>query len=79
MPIVCIEPILGPVVIDDFLKRLDWVVVGREAGPKSRPVQPEWGQNLRDRCTAFGSPLFLSDIGEWVLPNPKTMPEPAED
>lgn len=30
--------------------RIDWVVVGGESGPGSRPMQADWARALRDQC-----------------------------
>jgi protein gp37 len=45
--------------------RLDWVIVGGESGPKSRPMHPDWARSLRDQCQAAGVPFFFKQWGEW--------------
>lgn len=48
---VSAEPLLGPLDRLD-LSGFDWVVIGGESGPGSRPMHPDWARNLIDRCTA---------------------------
>lgn len=45
--------------------QLDWVVVGGESGPKSRPMRPQWARDLRDQCAAAGVPFLFKQWGEW--------------
>lgn len=62
VPIVCefpknfvsAEPLLGPIHMG--YHRPDWLIVGGESGPNSRPMNPEWVRHLKDQCddrTAF--------------------------
>lgn len=44
---------------------LDWVVVGGETGPGSRPMHPDWARRLRDQCAAAGVPYFFKQWGDW--------------
>jgi protein gp37 len=48
----------------DFGK-LDWVIVGGESGPGSRPMHPDWARSLRDQCLAAGVPFFFKQWGNW--------------
>ncbi len=52
----------------DGLRRLDWVVVGGESGPKARPMHPQWARDLRDQCAAAGVPFHFKQWGEWAPP-----------
>lgn len=49
----------------DGLRRLDWVVVGGESGPKARPMHLDWARSLRDQCAAEGVPFLFKQWGEW--------------
>lgn len=67
------EPLLGPVDLNassfiggDWLKGLDWVIVGGESGPGARPMHPDWARSLRDQCTAARVPFLFKQWGEWV-------------
>lgn len=42
------EPLLGPLPSLD-LTGIDWLIVGGESGPGSRPMHPDWVRDLRDR------------------------------
>lgn len=45
---------------------LDWVVVGGESGPASRPMHLDWARLLRDQCAAAGVPFFFKQWGDWL-------------
>ena len=42
--------------------KLDWVVVGGESGPGSRPMRPDWARQIRDDCAAAGVAFFLKQL-----------------
>jgi protein gp37 len=60
-------------------EKLDWVVVGGESGPGSRPMHPEWASSLRDQCKAAGVAFFFKQWGEYLPAmtdgNPNHIPE----
>lgn len=43
--------------------RLDWVIVGGESGPGSRPILPGWVSVVRDQCVETGVPFFFKQWG----------------
>ncbi|MBA3352547.1 MAG: DUF5131 family protein, partial [Blastocatellia bacterium] len=45
---------------------VDWVIVGGESGPKSRPMLPIWATGLRDACVASGVPFLFKQWGCWA-------------
>jgi protein gp37 len=57
-----IEPLIGPL---EYLptKGIDWVIVGGESGPGSRPMNPEWVRTIRDVCIAQDIPFFFKQWG----------------
>lgn len=58
-----VEPLLGP--IDELdLTGIDWVIVGGESGPGSRPMRYEWVKRLREICKDAGVPMFFKQTGE---------------
>lgn len=57
-----LEPLLGPLPQLD-LAGIDWVIVGGESGPRSRPMRPEWVIDLRDQCRQAGVPFFFKQWG----------------
>lgn len=57
-----IEPLL-----DDLgeinLKGIDWVIVGGESGPKSRPMEELWVESIKEQCQASSVPFFFKQWG----------------
>lgn len=56
------EPLLGPLPPLD-LAGVDWVIVGGESGPGSRPMQKEWVLPIRDLCLDRKIPFFFKQWG----------------
>ena len=57
-----LEPLLGPLP-DLNLSMIDWVIVGGESGPHSRPIKEAWVRDLRDQCAAANVPFFFKQWG----------------
>lgn len=57
-----IEPLLGPVGRLSLVN-IDWVIVGGESGPRSRPMKVEWVRTIRDQCVSRGIPFFFKQWG----------------
>lgn len=47
-------------------RRIDWVIVGGESGPKSRPSHPDWFRSLRDQCVAARVPFHFKQWGQFI-------------
>lgn len=47
-------------------RKIHWVIVGGESGPKARPMHPNWARSLRDQCEAAEVPFFFKQWGEWA-------------
>jgi len=62
MKFLSIEPLLGPLPNLD-LDSMDWVIVGGESGPKSRPMKEEWVTEIRNQCTKASVPFFFKQWG----------------
>lgn len=45
------------------LKGIDWVIVGGESGPGSRPIEENWVTYLRDKCLESKVPFFFKQWG----------------
>jgi protein gp37 len=59
-----VEPLLGPVKIKaTLLRKIHWVIVGGESGPKARPMDPAWARDMRDQCQAAEVPFFFKQWG----------------
>lgn len=48
-------------------KRLDWVIVGGESGPKARPCRPEWVRSIVKQCRSASVPVFVKQMGGNVI------------
>lgn len=57
-----VEPLLGPLGRLD-LGGIDWVIVGGESGPGSRPIQPSWIREIRVQCSGARIPFFFKQWG----------------
>jgi protein gp37 len=57
-----LEPLLGP-LHDLDLSHIDWVIVGGESGPGSRPIERSWVRDIRDQCRAQGVAFFFKQWG----------------
>ena len=57
-----IEPLLGPLSNLD-LSGIDWVIVGGESGPGSRPMLLNWVVDIRDQCLSADIPFFFKQWG----------------
>lgn len=57
-----IEPLIGPLSEFD-MSDIDWVIVGGESGPKSRPIKVGWVRDIRDRCVAAQVSFFFKQWG----------------
>jgi protein gp37 len=82
------EPLLGSVDLTSIInkrdfKRLHWVIVGGESGPKSRAMHPDWARGIRDACVDNKVSFFFKQVGsgawvskpnakEWLSPSGKT-------
>ena len=59
---ISFEPLIGPVGSVD-LTNIDWAIVGGESGPRSRPMNPAWVQQIEDQCRAYGTAFFFKQWG----------------
>ncbi len=59
---VSLEPLLGPIP-RLRLEGIDWVIVGGESGPKSRPMEQSWVIDIRNQCQEKRVPFFFKQWG----------------
>lgn len=60
------EPLLGAFNFRDLRTLLiDWVIVGGESGPGSRPMHPEWVRGIRNQCKASQIAFHFKQWGQW--------------
>jgi protein gp37 len=59
---VSFEPLLGPVGKMN-LASFDWAIVGGESGPKSRPIDIEWVDQIHAQCQLYSVAFFFKQWG----------------
>jgi len=57
-----LEPLLGPLP-NLHLTDIDWVIVGGESGPRARPMEQPWVEEIRDQCADAHVPFFFKQWG----------------
>lgn len=45
------------------LADIDWVIAGGESGPRARPMEPTWVEDIRDQCVKAGVAFFFKQWG----------------
>lgn len=53
----------NPDVHENWLERINWVIVGGESGPGARPMEIEWAEVLRDQVQSVGTAFFMKQLG----------------
>ncbi|MCU0421643.1 MAG: phage Gp37/Gp68 family protein [Bacteroidia bacterium] len=56
------EPLIGP-LHGINLSGIDWVIVGGESGPKARPVEVEWVEDIQEQCESHNVAFFFKQWG----------------
>jgi protein gp37 len=59
---VSFEPLLGRVRAVD-LSGIKWAIVGGESGPRARPMEREWVEEIEAACRAAGTAFFFKQWG----------------
>jgi protein gp37 len=59
---ISFEPLLGPIHAPN-LGGIHWAIVGGESGPRARPVEPWWVEDLLDACKAQNVAFFFKQWG----------------
>lgn len=57
-----LEPLLSDIPSLN-LKSINWVIVGGESGPNSRPLSEKWVISIRDQCCQCNVPFFFKQWG----------------
>lgn len=65
---ISVEPLLAPVDVREWLAfgTIDWVVVGGESGPRARPCDPAWIEDIINQCRQYNVPVFVKQLGSNV-------------
>jgi protein gp37 len=56
------EPLIGPLPKMN-LKKIDWVIVGGESGPKSRIMEADWAIDIMEQCEKADVRFFFKQWG----------------
>ena len=59
-----VEPLLEDLGFIN-LDEIHWVIVGGESGPKARPMEPEWVDNIKHQCESSDVSFFFKQWGGW--------------
>jgi protein gp37 len=59
---VSFEPLLGPIIKPD-LGGIHWAIVGGESGPRARPMEEWWVEQLHDACERQRVTFFFKQWG----------------
>ena len=59
---VSFEPLIGSVA-GGALEGIHWAIVGGESGPKARPMDPQWIDEIFDMCTEADAAFFFKQWG----------------
>jgi protein gp37 len=65
MTFVSYEPALGPVTMMPLAAKgfvPNWLIFGGETGPKPRPMDREWAENIKVECHNLGVAFFLKQF-----------------
>src|SRR5437016_3348500 len=55
---ISFEPLIGSVAGAN-LSGIHWVIVGGESGPRARPMNPEWVNEIEGMCRSAGIAFFF--------------------
>lgn len=67
-----IEPILGPIDIEEDLPEIKGIICGGESGKNARELNLDWVRNLRDQCIRTNTPFFFKQTSGF---RPEKLPE----
>jgi protein gp37 len=59
---VSFEPLIGSVAGAELLD-IHWAIVGGESGPKARPMNPNWVDEIHSACRRSGTAFFFKQWG----------------
>jgi protein gp37 len=59
---VSFEPLLGPIIKPD-LRDIHWAIVGGESGPRARPMDEWWVEQLHEACERQHVAFFFKQWG----------------
>lgn len=70
---VSVEPMLGPVSLQELRHVYSWVIIGGESGKGCRPMELSWVHDLVKECEVNHVPVFVKQLGGY--PDKRDDPE----
>lgn len=64
----------GDKVHDNYNLGINWVIVGGESGPRSRPCEVGWVRSIVRQCKDASVPCFVKQLGANVVGDPPVPP-----
>jgi protein gp37 len=59
---ISFEPLISSVGTPN-LASIDWAIVGGESGPKARPIDPDWVEEIYGSCRQYSTAFFFKQWG----------------
>lgn len=59
---ISFEPLIGAIGTVN-LANIDWAIVGGESGPKARPMEQAWVEDIQKQCLNQGTAFFFKQWG----------------
>ncbi len=59
---ISFEPLIGAIGTVN-LANIDWAIVGGESGPKARPMEQTWVEDIQKQCLNQGAAFFFKQWG----------------
>jgi len=57
-----LEPLLGPIDMEDLWFLPEWVIIGCESGPGRRPCDRQWARDIVRQCNGAEIPVFVKQL-----------------
>ena len=67
---ISVEPLIGAIG-EANLEGIHWAIVGGESGPRARPIQVDWIDEIHTQCRRDGVAFFFKQWGAWGADNKK--------
>lgn len=56
------EPALGPITMTKNTFRPSWLIFGGETGPRPRPMEQKWAEDIKAECEDTGVAFFMKQM-----------------
>ncbi len=61
-----LEPLIGPVDLNQYIEYLDYLIIGGESGTKARPVHPDWVRQIVEVAQKHNKIIHFKQWGTWL-------------